>query len=216
MLSWFRKGKKKNEGGGYRKDRPPEDDCCPICFDDFHVPCRTNCGHWFCGSCLLWLSRFMANFRLFICPMCQSCVYKLVPHSPVLIQPGREEVGEILGEIKQFNCVDESGRELDEILAEMERNRRENEARRFRFFMLCSYAEAFVLPIEEELLIEVVDFMLGAMWLIILLTQSFYVIEDFLYWSNEGIEFRVIQILRCALLVLGIWMSRRHLRRDRI
>ncbi|XP_047958064.1 E3 ubiquitin ligase TRIM40-like isoform X2 [Salvia hispanica] len=181
MLSWFRKGKKKNEGGGYRKDRPPEDDCCPICFDDFHVPCRTNCGHWFCGSCLLWLSRFMANFRLFICPMCQSCVYKLVPHSPVLIQPGREEVGEILGEIKQFNCVDE-----------------------------------FVLPIEEELLIEVVDFMLGAMWLIILLTQSFYVIEDFLYWSNEGIEFRVIQILRCALLVLGIWMSRRHLRRDRI
>ncbi|XP_042015567.1 uncharacterized protein LOC121763582 [Salvia splendens] len=105
MLSWLEEGR--NGGGGYRKDRPPEDDCCPICFDDFHVPCRTNCGHWFCGSCLLRLSRFNANFNLFICPVCQSWVYNLVPHSPVLIQPGREEIDEILGEIEQFNRVHE-------------------------------------------------------------------------------------------------------------
>lgn len=38
--------------GGERKresETPPEDDCCPICFGSFTVPCRGNCGHWYCG-----------------------------------------------------------------------------------------------------------------------------------------------------------------------
>lgn len=33
-------------------EKPPEDDCCPICFGDFSIPCKTNCGHWFCGTLL--------------------------------------------------------------------------------------------------------------------------------------------------------------------
>lgn len=36
-------------GKGFNQDKPPEDDCCPICFGEFKVPCRANCGHWFCG-----------------------------------------------------------------------------------------------------------------------------------------------------------------------
>lgn len=31
------------------KDGPPVDDCCPICFGDFTIPCKANCGHWYCG-----------------------------------------------------------------------------------------------------------------------------------------------------------------------
>lgn len=30
-------------------DNPPTDDCCPICFGGFVVPCRAPCGHWYCG-----------------------------------------------------------------------------------------------------------------------------------------------------------------------
>lgn len=34
-------------------ETPPDDDCCSICFGDFDIPCKTNCGHWFCGEILL-------------------------------------------------------------------------------------------------------------------------------------------------------------------
>ncbi|KAK4378679.1 hypothetical protein RND71_000541 [Anisodus tanguticus] len=32
-----------------RTEKPPADDCCPICFGNFVVPCRGPCGHWYCG-----------------------------------------------------------------------------------------------------------------------------------------------------------------------
>ncbi|KAF3588593.1 hypothetical protein F2Q69_00031594 [Brassica cretica] len=28
----------------------PEDDCCPICSGSFTVPCRGDCGHWYCDA----------------------------------------------------------------------------------------------------------------------------------------------------------------------
>lgn len=42
-------------GGGGRAERevPPDDDVCPICFGDFTVPCKSVCGHWYCGGLLL-------------------------------------------------------------------------------------------------------------------------------------------------------------------
>ncbi|KAF7139548.1 hypothetical protein RHSIM_Rhsim07G0166100 [Rhododendron simsii] len=32
------------------KDAPPNDDICPICFENYNIPCKTNCGHWYCEN----------------------------------------------------------------------------------------------------------------------------------------------------------------------
>lgn len=40
------------------KDGPPVDDCCPICFGDFAIPCKANCGHWYCGQFFFFLLIF--------------------------------------------------------------------------------------------------------------------------------------------------------------
>ncbi|XP_042011713.1 E3 ubiquitin-protein ligase RNF170-like isoform X3 [Salvia splendens] len=169
MLSWFRKGKK-NEGGGTRNDRPPEDDCCPICFNEFHVPCRTNCGHWFCGGCLLGLLRSVVK-----CPVCESWVYKLVPLLPALVQPGREEeASEILGEIEQFNTEDELRREfgeLDELLREKKQNREDSIV--FRIFMKYG-----------DLIEGVTKALVCLLWFSFVLKQFVNIIIDFRLWPN--------------------------------
>lgn len=47
-------GKVEGRGGGKEKvvvdDGPSLDDVCPICFHDYTMPCKANCGHWFCGT----------------------------------------------------------------------------------------------------------------------------------------------------------------------
>ncbi|XP_051117967.1 uncharacterized protein LOC127242460 isoform X2 [Andrographis paniculata] len=88
--------------GGYNKDKPPEDDCCPICFDEFRFPCRTSCGHWFCSNCIWELWRYSTSVKPCKCPMCNCVVAKLVLDSSVLSQTG-VEVGKIIKNIERYN-----------------------------------------------------------------------------------------------------------------
>ncbi|KAG8384028.1 hypothetical protein BUALT_Bualt04G0075500 [Buddleja alternifolia] len=94
--------------GGYNKEKPPEDDCCPICFDDFNLPCKTNCGHWFCCSCILELWRYTTGFKLCKCPLCGCVITKLVPEPFLLNQQG-EDVGQVLKDVHQYNCLNRGG-----------------------------------------------------------------------------------------------------------
>ncbi|XP_042011691.1 uncharacterized protein LOC121760142 isoform X1 [Salvia splendens] len=171
MLGWFRN--RKNLGLQYTKDKPPEHSRCDLCYHDFHFPCRTNCGHWLCGTCVLRFSRLIDDFRKFKCPrvMCESQVYNLVPHSPLMIQPGKE-VAEVLGEILLFNR--EHKKQVD--------------------LLQCMKGILYYLIFDN-------------MQLSYLLIQTAYAIYDFRFWPTEGTEFRVVQMLRCALFALFIWLN---------
>ncbi|XP_041998330.1 E3 ubiquitin-protein ligase RNF170-like [Salvia splendens] len=102
-------GKGKNVGGGYcSRDFPPEDDCCAICFDDFNLPSKTSCGHWFCSGCILELWRYRPDSKQCKCPICGCLILNLVMQSSMLIQPG-EEVGKIVRDIQLYNNTNLGG-----------------------------------------------------------------------------------------------------------
>ncbi|CAN8327370.1 unnamed protein product [Cochlearia groenlandica] len=81
---------------------PPDDDCCPICFSSFTVPCRGNCGHWYCGSCILQYWNYAAVSRPCKCPMCVQHITKLTPQAS-LQQLQEQEVKEVLAKIRRYN-----------------------------------------------------------------------------------------------------------------
>ncbi|KAF2586144.1 hypothetical protein F2Q70_00033991 [Brassica cretica] len=94
------------DNGGERKkiqsETPPEDDCCPICFGSFTVPCRGDCGHWYCGSCILQYWNYAAVSRPCKCPMCVRHITKLSPEAS--LQHRQEpEVKEVLAKVRRYN-----------------------------------------------------------------------------------------------------------------
>ncbi|KAI3467547.1 hypothetical protein Pfo_024210 [Paulownia fortunei] len=101
-------GEENNAGGaektetGYNREKPPQDDCCPICFGEFRVPCKANCGHWFCGSCILQLWEYQSRPRRCKCPFCSSTINKLAPEASAANKT-EDEVVEVLENIEQYN-----------------------------------------------------------------------------------------------------------------
>ncbi|CAN0927803.1 E3 ubiquitin-protein ligase RNF170, partial [Linum grandiflorum] len=94
----------KSDGNADRKasTHPPVDDCCPICFSEFAVACRANCGHWYCGSCILQFWNYSAASRPCKCPMCSSSITKLTPEASLLSRQERE-VTEVLKNVQRYN-----------------------------------------------------------------------------------------------------------------
>ncbi|CAN1278423.1 E3 ubiquitin-protein ligase RNF170 [Linum perenne] len=81
---------------------PPVDDCCPICFGEFSVACKANCGHWYCGSCILQFWNYSAASRPCKCPMCSSSITNLTPEASLLDLQGHE-VTEVLKNVQRYN-----------------------------------------------------------------------------------------------------------------
>ncbi|KAL2491161.1 RING/U-box superfamily protein [Abeliophyllum distichum] len=95
-------GKGNDVVGEYNGERPPVDDVCPICIDNFTIPCRTNCGHWFCANCILQFWMYLSVIQPCKCPLCCLPITNLVTDMSQLVQPG-EDVEEVIRKVEHYN-----------------------------------------------------------------------------------------------------------------
>ncbi|XP_047975051.1 E3 ubiquitin-protein ligase RNF170-like [Salvia hispanica] len=80
-------------------DGPPVNDECSICQQNFQIPCQANCGHWFCGRCILQVWDFGHALRPCKCPLCRREITLLVPSEAHRTADGAE----ILQRIEHYN-----------------------------------------------------------------------------------------------------------------
>ncbi|XP_029141007.1 E3 ubiquitin-protein ligase RNF170-like [Protobothrops mucrosquamatus] len=50
----------------------PSDLSCPICLQTANLPVETNCGHFFCGCCLIEYWKHGSWLRAINCPLCRQ------------------------------------------------------------------------------------------------------------------------------------------------
>ena len=60
------------------KDEKRKEDPCSICLGPIQLALKTDCGHLFCGQCLLrWGER--SEVDTVKCPMCRQGIYSMYP-----------------------------------------------------------------------------------------------------------------------------------------
>ncbi|CAN4110681.1 unnamed protein product [Withania somnifera] len=90
------------ENAFLRTEKPPTDDCCPICFGNFVIPCRGPCGHWYCGGCILQYWNYGAALQPCNCPMCSRKLTDLTPEASLCSQQDAEVI-EVLKKVRKYN-----------------------------------------------------------------------------------------------------------------
>ncbi|XP_015216609.2 E3 ubiquitin-protein ligase RNF170 isoform X1 [Lepisosteus oculatus] len=81
---------------------------CPVCLQQASLPVETNCGHLFCGSCIIAYWRYGSWLGAIHCPICRQMVTLLFPlfheHDlPAQTQEGQPEAGQILQDVYDYN-----------------------------------------------------------------------------------------------------------------
>ncbi|XWS39986.1 hypothetical protein CRYUN_Cryun18bG0101500 [Craigia yunnanensis] len=94
-----------SRGNKRLSESPPDDDCCPICFGSFTVPCRSNCGHWYCGSCILQFWNYSSASKPCKWPMCTCKIVNLMPETSLQQQQQDLEVTEVLKSVQRYNLL---------------------------------------------------------------------------------------------------------------
>uniref|UniRef100_A0A1A7XQF3 E3 ubiquitin-protein ligase RNF170 n=1 Tax=Iconisemion striatum TaxID=60296 RepID=A0A1A7XQF3_9TELE len=81
---------------------------CPVCLQQAVLPVETNCGHLFCGSCIIAYWRYGTWLGAIHCPICRQTVTLLFPlfhehAAPQQVQDGEAEPQLILRDINDYN-----------------------------------------------------------------------------------------------------------------
>ncbi|XP_029300091.1 E3 ubiquitin-protein ligase RNF170 [Cottoperca gobio] len=81
---------------------------CPVCLQQAVLPVETNCGHLFCGSCIVAYWRYGTWLGAIHCPICRQMVTLLFPlfhehTAPERVQDGEAEPQLILTDINDYN-----------------------------------------------------------------------------------------------------------------
>ncbi|CAB1319166.1 unnamed protein product [Coregonus sp. 'balchen'] len=81
---------------------------CPVCLQQAVLPVETNCGHLFCGSCIIAYWRYGTWLGAINCPICRQMVTLLFPlfhehASPQQVQDGTVEPLLILRDLNDYN-----------------------------------------------------------------------------------------------------------------
>ncbi|KAM8827613.1 E3 ubiquitin-protein ligase RNF170 isoform 2-T6 [Spinachia spinachia] len=81
---------------------------CPVCLQQAVLPVETNCGHLFCGSCIIAYWRYGTWLGAINCPICRQMVTLLFPlfhehTNPQRVQDGGAEPQLILTDINDYN-----------------------------------------------------------------------------------------------------------------
>lgn len=81
---------------------------CPVCLQQAVLPVETNCGHLFCGSCIIAYWRYGTWLGAINCPICRQMVTLLFPlfhehAAPQRVQDGEAEPQLILRDINDYN-----------------------------------------------------------------------------------------------------------------
>ncbi|KAJ4964516.1 hypothetical protein NE237_024455 [Protea cynaroides] len=90
-------------------DRPPENDCCSICHDNFNIPCQANCSHWFCGNCILRVWHHGSALSPCKCPICRHTITLLRPCEASLQHNHGPEVREVFQNLRRYNLSFDEG-----------------------------------------------------------------------------------------------------------
>ncbi|XP_003226082.1 E3 ubiquitin-protein ligase RNF170 isoform X2 [Anolis carolinensis] len=72
---------------------------CPVCLQQATLPTETNCGHLFCGPCIIAYWRCGSWLGAIHCPICRQTVTLFLP----LFTEGHEDATQVLQDVNDYN-----------------------------------------------------------------------------------------------------------------
>ncbi|XP_044519471.1 E3 ubiquitin-protein ligase RNF170 isoform X2 [Gracilinanus agilis] len=70
---------------------------CPICLHQASLPIETNCGHLFCGTCIIAYWRYGSWLGAISCPICRQTIMERIMDLPTLLRHAFREMFSVGG-----------------------------------------------------------------------------------------------------------------------